>query len=202
MQQAQPSRRAEIAELYTRYGALVLSRCRWILKDNEASKDAAQEVFVKVMRSLDGFRNDASPLTWILRIATNHCLNVIASNNAKWREQFKAHVQMGEEEQVRSAAGELERVRVVRALLGKLDVETQQIAVHYFVDEMTQEEIAKALGRSLPFPGPRSWARLGSRSRGGTRHLRVRRGLGRRGSPPRSSALSLDSRGGRAMICR
>src|SRR5438132_199056 len=74
VQQAQPSRRAEIAELYTRYGATVLSRCRWILKDDEASKDAAQEVFVKVMRSIDGFRNDASPLTWILRIATNHCL--------------------------------------------------------------------------------------------------------------------------------
>jgi RNA polymerase sigma-70 factor, ECF subfamily len=150
MQQVQPSRRAEIAELYTRYGAVVLSRCRWLLKDDEASKDAAQEVFVKVLRSFDGFRNDASPLTWILRIATNHCLNVIAANKAKWHERFKAHAKLGEEEQAHSGAGEMERVRLVRALLVKLDVETQQVAVHYFVDEMTQEEIASALGRSLP----------------------------------------------------
>ena len=35
-------------------------------------------------------------------------------------------------------------------LLGKLDLETQQAAVHYFVDEMTLEEVAAAIGRSIP----------------------------------------------------
>ena len=38
----------------------------------------------------------------------------------------------------------------MRALLGKLDLETQQAAIHYFVDEMTLDEVAKALGRSVP----------------------------------------------------
>jgi len=35
-------------------------------------------------------------------------------------------------------------------LLAKLDVETQQAAIHYFVDEMTLEEVAAAIGRSIP----------------------------------------------------
>jgi RNA polymerase sigma-70 factor (ECF subfamily) len=149
MQQPAPSRRAEIAELYTKYGAQVMSRCRYLLRDGEAARDAAQEVFVKVMRSIGEFRSEASPLTWILRIATNHCLNVIASNKAKWRERFKQYVRHQEAEQAARPSA-LERSRMVRDLLGQLDVETQQVAVHYYVDEMTQEEIAQALGRSLP----------------------------------------------------
>lgn len=143
------SPRAEIAELYTRYGATVVTRCRYLLRDEEAARDAAQEVFVKVMRSIESFRQDASPLTWMLRIATNHCLNLIAAQKARWHDRFKQYAQHKEEEEG-SRGSALERARMVRDLLARLDVETQQIAVHYFVDEMTQDEIALALGRSLP----------------------------------------------------
>jgi RNA polymerase sigma factor (sigma-70 family) len=149
MHQAQPSRRAEIAELYTRYGATVVNRCRYLLHDEEAARDAAQEVFVKVMRAIDTFRSEASPLTWILRIATNHCLNVIEADRAKWKERFKRYVEH-EGEAGLHAGDALERARMVHALLLRLDTETQAVAVHYYVDEMTQEEIAAALGRSLP----------------------------------------------------
>jgi RNA polymerase sigma-70 factor (ECF subfamily) len=149
MQQAAPTRRTEVAELYSKYGATVRNRCRYLLRDEEASRDAVQEVFVKVMRSIGEFRNESSPLTWILRIATNYCLNLIAANKAKWHDRFKQYVRHQEAEQsMRPSA--LERSWMVRDLLEQLDVETQQVAVHYYVDEMTQEEIAEALHRSLP----------------------------------------------------
>src|SRR5688572_11204860 len=149
MQEPHVSRRSEIAELYTRYGATVFARCRYLLRDDEASRDAMQEVFVKVMRSIDTFRSESSPLTWILRITTNHCLNVIAADRAKRHERFKRYSEHGEEARVLQGP-ELERARMVRDLLGKLDPETQQVAVFYWVDEMTQEEIADVLDRSLP----------------------------------------------------
>ena len=38
----------------------------------------------------------------------------------------------------------------MRALLGAAAPEAQEIAVLYFVDELTQAEIAEATGRSLP----------------------------------------------------
>jgi len=38
----------------------------------------------------------------------------------------------------------------VRRLLARLDFETQQAAIHYFVDEMTLEEVAATIGRSIP----------------------------------------------------
>ncbi len=39
---------------------------------------------------------------------------------------------------------------LVRRLLSKVDVETQQAVIHYHVDGMTLEEVAAALGRSVP----------------------------------------------------
>lgn len=144
-----PPRRVEIAELYTRYGATVLSRCRYLLRNDEASRDATQDVFVKVMRSIEEFRQESSPLTWVLRIATNHCLNVIAADQAQWHQRFEQYAKH-QEAAAASRGNDAELARTVRDLLGRLDLETQQVAVHYYVDEMTQEEIAAALGRSLP----------------------------------------------------
>ena len=87
---AAESSRQEIAALYVRYGPIVSRRCRFLLRDAEAAEDAMQEVFVKVMRAIEQFRGEASPLGWILKIATNHCLNVIAARDAAWRERYAA----------------------------------------------------------------------------------------------------------------
>ena len=38
----------------------------------------------------------------------------------------------------------------VRKLLARFDLETQAAAIHYHVDEMTLEEVAALLGRSVP----------------------------------------------------
>jgi RNA polymerase sigma-70 factor (ECF subfamily) len=141
--------RAQVADLYLRYGHLVRSRCVYLLRDPEAARDATQEVFVRVMRSLDSFRHEASPSTWILKIATNHCLNVIASQRAKWRERFERYMTHLDEEGLLAGA-DPEKARLVAQVLGRLDPETQQVAIFYFVDEMTQEEIGQLLGRSLP----------------------------------------------------
>jgi RNA polymerase sigma-70 factor (ECF subfamily) len=54
----------------------------------------------------------------------------------------------------------------------KLDLETQEVAVHYFVDEMTQEEIALLLGRSLPTIRKRleKFRRIAQKELGDERH--------------------------------
>lgn len=143
------ARQEEIAELYRRYGHVVLGRCRFLLGDEEAARDATQEVFVKVMRSIEGFRGEAQPSTWLIKIATNHCLNLIAQRKAKWRDRFKRYVEHMEAGGFLAGA-DPERARIVKKLLAKFDLETQQVAIFYYIDEMTQEEIGSALGRSLP----------------------------------------------------
>ena len=39
---------------------------------------------------------------------------------------------------------------LVRKLLDRFDLKTQAVAVHYYVDEMSQEEVAAAVGMSVP----------------------------------------------------
>lgn len=146
---AVPSRRAEIAQLYERYGHLVTARCRYLLQDPTAAEDATQEVFVKVMRGLDGFRQESAWHTWILKIATHHCLNVLAANRAAWRQRHRDHVRHLEEAGL-LAGSDPDKARLVEQLLSRVDAETQAVAVHYYLDEMTQEEIGALLGRSLP----------------------------------------------------
>ena len=142
--------RERVAALYERYGALVESRCRWLLGNPDAAQDATQEVFVKVMANLERFRGEASPSTWLLRIATNHCLNRLAAERAGWKVRFRQHVRHIDEAGLRRSGEDPERARLVRQILGRFDTETQAVAIHYFVDEMTQEEIGALLGRSLP----------------------------------------------------
>jgi RNA polymerase sigma-70 factor (ECF subfamily) len=44
----------------------------------------------------------------------------------------------------------METRELVRALLSRVDLETQTAVVHYWVDGMTLEEVAAMLGRSVP----------------------------------------------------
>jgi RNA polymerase sigma-70 factor (ECF subfamily) len=134
-----------LAELYEKHAAAVYGRCRYLLKDEAEAKDALQDVFVKVLQGLSGFRSAASPSTWILRIATHHCLNLLRARKALWREQLKAiHAEKRQE------AESPDRRELVRLLLAAAPEEAQEVAVLYFVDELTQAEIAQELGRSLP----------------------------------------------------
>lgn len=133
-----------LADLYARYGGQVVGRCRYLLGDAEA-EDAAQEVFARALLHLDAFRNEASPLTWLLRIATHHCLNVLRADRARWKEEVRrlALVRpVGEDGADRRA--------LVRSLLARFDLQTQACAIHYLVDEMSQEEVAQAVGLSVP----------------------------------------------------
>lgn len=140
--------RARLRELYDRYGGSVYGRCAYLLKDRSKAEDALQDVFARALEHWSGFRAEASPLTWLMRIATHHCLNVLRGERAGWRSRFER------EERARTGSSDgpqaLEARDMVRQVLARFDLETQAAAIHYHVDEMTLEEVAALLGRSVP----------------------------------------------------
>ena len=138
-----------IEELYDRYAHLVFRRCLMLLGNAADAEDALQEVFVKAMRAAESFRGDSSPSTWLYRISTNHCLNVLRS--AK-RLRKRLERQAAEREPTAAAvpAEQMEAAAQIRELLPHFDERTQQMAVYYFVDGMSQEEIAQQVGASVP----------------------------------------------------
>jgi RNA polymerase sigma-70 factor, ECF subfamily len=140
--------RAALRDLYSQYGGSVFGRCSYLLKDRSKAEDAMQDVFAKALAHLGEFRSEASPLTWLMKIATHHCLNLLRAERAPWHQSFRRQ----EESRGEAHGGPqlFEDREAVRQLLGRCDLETQAAAVHYYVDEMTLEEVAALLGRSVP----------------------------------------------------
>ena len=57
------------------FGEKVFNHALRILGNREEAEEACQDVFVRISRSLGGFRGDARISTWIWRITVNVCLN-------------------------------------------------------------------------------------------------------------------------------
>jgi RNA polymerase sigma factor (sigma-70 family) len=140
--------RAFLKELYSKYGGAVYGRCQYLLRDATSAEDAMQDVFARALANESGFRGEASPLTWLLKIATHHCLNVQRANRAPWRAAFADEVKHRGESY--GGPQEAETRDLVTQALSRFDTETQQAVVHYWVDEMTLQEVADLLGRSVP----------------------------------------------------
>jgi RNA polymerase sigma-70 factor (ECF subfamily) len=64
-------------EIVRRYGDKVFSLVYRMIGSRSEAEDIAQEVFVTVFKTVDGFRGESQFSTWLLRIAANHCKNRI-----------------------------------------------------------------------------------------------------------------------------
>jgi len=135
----------DIEEYYTRYGPMVLRRCRLLLGDEDRALDAMQEVFTRVLARKARLRN-LFPSSLLFRISTNVCLNMI-------RDQRK-HLSLEQEDLLSQIAVSDEREErfVIRDTLDRIfkreKLSTREIAVLHFVDGMTLKEVAREVGLS------------------------------------------------------
>ncbi|GIL21611.1 MAG: DNA-directed RNA polymerase sigma-70 factor [Bacteroidota bacterium] len=67
------------------YQQRVYNHVRKMVIDHDDADDVTQEVFIKIHKAIDGFREDSQLFTWIYRIATNECLTFL---NKKKRRFF------------------------------------------------------------------------------------------------------------------
>jgi len=61
--------------LVKEYAPAVFSLCRAMVRDSRLAEDLSQDAFARAFAALDGFRGEASPRTWLLKIARNRCLD-------------------------------------------------------------------------------------------------------------------------------
>lgn len=62
-------------EVYQRWWPFVYARCRRLLRTRDQAEDAAQEVFLKILRQGTPPATDDELRHWVMRVTTNHCLN-------------------------------------------------------------------------------------------------------------------------------
>lgn len=125
---------------------MVLRRCRRLLGDDQAARDAMHDVFVQVLARADQL-SDQAPSSLLFRIATNVCLNRIRTRRRRPEDgdpQLLVEIAEHTDRASRSAA---------RAALDTLfrhePEDTALIAVLHLYDDMTLEEVAAEVGMSV-----------------------------------------------------
>ena len=68
---------------------------RKMVVDHDDANDLTQEVFIKVWKNLDSFREQSRLFTWVYRIATNECLNYLNKKRRKYMVSWGSGLPVG-----------------------------------------------------------------------------------------------------------
>jgi RNA polymerase sigma-70 factor (ECF subfamily) len=132
----------DLERLYARHSQAVYRRARQLLTDDEAARDATQEVFMRVMRSGGSVPAEPTPTAWLHCVTTNLCLNQLRDRTRRSNLLTRRYAP----ETTVSANGEARAT--VLEILRLVPEELQDVAVYFFLDELTYDEIAGLLGVS------------------------------------------------------
>jgi RNA polymerase sigma-70 factor (ECF subfamily) len=132
--------REELERLFRQHSRGVYRRARAILGDREAAEDAMQEVFLRAVRARDELTRAASPIAWLYRVTTNLCLTRLR-DSARRRSILERTPTPAS-----AAEPKVDAALTLQVLLRNIPDDLQEIAVSYFVDRMSQDEIAELVG--------------------------------------------------------
>ncbi|HZI50546.1 MAG TPA: RNA polymerase sigma factor [Terriglobia bacterium] len=136
--------------VYNTHYRRVLNLCRYLLNSPDKAEDAAHEAFLRAHARLDSY-NPAFPLsTWILKIASNYCIDLLRRKTAEKR-IFDLDTSQAYEppSTASSPLGEVlaaERGRDLRRALGSLTEKYRVPLVLAYYNELSYEEISEILG--------------------------------------------------------
>jgi RNA polymerase sigma factor (sigma-70 family) len=142
------ARKLDVEQVYRDHGHLVLRRARQILNDDDEAREALQDIFVSLASRPDQFAGASSIATFLYRVTTNHCLNRLRNHRRRTRLVEQARVNGRWTSQAEATVD-------ARDALERLPEKLARVAVYYYIDEMTQDEIAGVLGCSRRSVGKR-----------------------------------------------
>jgi RNA polymerase sigma factor (sigma-70 family) len=136
--------------LVREYQKRVYWHVRKMVIDHDDSDDITQEVFIKIHKSVENFREDAQLYTWIYRIATNECLTFLQ------RKKRRFFLPIGDVEGELIAkldnsphvSGDEIQLKLQKALLKLPDKQRLVFNMKYF-DDMPYEQISEITQTSV-----------------------------------------------------
>ena len=136
---------AAVRELIERFQADVFGLCVRLLRHRHDAEDVAQEVFLRITRSLHRW-DTARPLRpWVLAITVNRCRTAMAKR-AKRPPTADYLADLPDQE---PPAGDGELAAAVAACVGELRAEYREVFVLFHETGRSYEEIAEITGRPV-----------------------------------------------------
>lgn len=136
-------------DIIKKYQEKLYWHVRRMVVDHDDTNDVLQNVFIKVWKALEQFREDSQLYTWLYRIATNECLTFLDNQKRRNSVSFD-DVESGLSNKIKADDG-----FDANKLEWKLQVAIQQLPekqrlvfnLRYF-DEMPYEQMSKVLDTS------------------------------------------------------
>jgi RNA polymerase sigma factor (sigma-70 family) len=129
--------------LYQSHGPAVLRRARHLLGNEADAREILHDVFASLLERPGQFSGHSSVMTFLYSMTTHHALGRLRRDRTRLRLLESNHDPEG---RVVTPPGQARAE--LREMLLALPEELATVAVYYYLDEMTQEEIAEALGCS------------------------------------------------------
>lgn len=136
-------RRQGFCHMVEQHQATLLRTCYVILRDYALAEDAVQETFLKAYRAMDSFRGDCSEKTWLMKIAVNTCRDMKRLAWFRWLDRRITPEQLPQA----SIPFELRDDHVTLSIM-RLPYREKEVLLLYYYQDMTLEEIGRALGLS------------------------------------------------------
>jgi len=116
-------------------------------RNSAEAEEMTQESLVKAWEGLSGFRGNASFKTWLYRIATNLCINRLSRR--KPLDPLPDSLPARQQDEPEQAFRQRVLGECISAALEQLPSDQRSALVLSVYEEMSYDEIARMLGRSL-----------------------------------------------------
>ena len=132
------------------YQQRVYWHIRKMVIDHDDADDLTQEVFIKIHKYIDNFREDSQLYTWIYRIATNECLSFLQRKKRRFFLPIGDVTQelVGKLDNSSHISGDEIQRKLQKALLTLPDKQRVVFNMKYFED-MSYEDISEVTNTSV-----------------------------------------------------
>lgn len=133
--------------LLQRYTLLLLGVCMKYLKNEEESKDAVQQIFLKAITELAKYRV-TYPKSWLYMVARNHCLMKLRDRNQvlSVEERFEL---AAPESDAKELADKENTLNLLESALEELNPEQKSCVILFYLQKKSYQEIVSITGYSL-----------------------------------------------------
>jgi RNA polymerase sigma-70 factor (ECF subfamily) len=134
----------DFADAYRRYAPGAFRRARQLLGSAAEADEVVHDVFLRLMEKPDQYRRQSALSTYLYSAVTHACLNHLRNRNVRLGlvERFVAP------NAARHASATAETSAQLHSALRAMPEPLAEVAIYYYMDGLSHEEIAAILGCS------------------------------------------------------
>ncbi len=134
--------------LFEMHRSKVLNLSWRMLGSQQDAEDVLQEIFLKVFDRIKNYRGDSAFSTWLYRMTTNHCLDILRRRKILSFMGFENAPEIADKKDSNKAI-DLGFSPVIVKAIEKLPEKQKACLLMREMDDLSYEDIAKALNLSL-----------------------------------------------------